>query len=143
MIIEQLLVISNLTTKGFQSSMADKIELRPDADMTFWDKHRLSLLLILTVLIALILTVVSMIAYNVSGTAQLDLSRPGVSSVSDQVDKTDSITEYSSFGEVSKDSINAFTKLYDEQAKKAKAVDAFSGDPLDPEVLEFGTNASE
>jgi hypothetical protein len=123
--------------------MAEKIELRPDADMTFWDKHRLSLLLILTVLIALVLTVVSMIAYNVSGTAQLDLSRPGVSSVSDQVDKTDSITEYSSFGEVSKDSINAFTKLYDEQAKKAKAVDAFSGDPLDPEVLEFGTNASE
>jgi hypothetical protein len=123
--------------------MADQIILKPDDDMTFWDKHRLSLLLIITVLIAIILTVVSMIAYNVSGTAQLDLSRPGLSSVSDKVDKGDKITEYSNFGPVNKDSINEFTKLYDEQAKKAKAVDAFNGDPLNPETLEFGVNSSE
>ena len=123
--------------------MADQIILQPDEDMTFWDKHRLSLLLILSVLIALTLTVVSMVAYNASGTAQLDLSRPGVSSVSDKVDRTDRITEYSSFGSVNKDSINEFTKLYDAQSKKAKAVDAFNGDPLNPEILEFGVSASE
>jgi hypothetical protein len=123
--------------------MADQIDLRPDESMTFWDKHRLSLLLILTVIISLILTVISMVAYNVSGTAQLDLSRPGVSSVSNQVDKTDTINDYSAFGPVSNDSINEYTKQYDEQAKKAKSVDAFSGDPLDPEILEFGTNSTE
>jgi len=123
--------------------MAEPIVLQPDEDMTFWDKHRLSLLLILTVLIAIILTIVSMIAYNASGTAQLDLSRPGVSSVSDKVDKTDKITEYSSFGSVNKDSINEFTKLYDTQATKAKAVDAFNGDPLNPEVLEFSISGNE
>lgn len=123
--------------------MAEPITLQPDEDMTFWDKHRLSLLLIITVLIALVLTVVSMIAYNASGTAQLDLSRPGYSSVSNKVDKTNKITEYSSFGSVNKDSINEFTKLYDAQAVKAKAVDAFNGDPLNPEVLEFGTNTNE
>jgi hypothetical protein len=123
--------------------MADQINLQPDESMTFWDKHRLSLLLILTVIISLILTVISMVAYNVSGTAQLDLSRPGVSSVSNQVDKTDTINDYSAFGPVSKESINEYTKQYDEQAKKAKSVDAFSGDPLDPEILEFGTNSTE
>jgi hypothetical protein len=123
--------------------MAEQIDLQPDETMTFWDKHRLSLLLILTVIISLILTVISMVAYNVSGTAQLDLSRPGVSSVSNQVDKTDTINDYSAFGPVSKDSINEYTKQYDEQAKKAKSVDAFSGDPLDPEILEFGTNSTE
>lgn len=119
--------------------MAEIVNLQPDENMSFWDKHRLSLLLIVTVVIALILTVVSMIAYNVSGAAQLDLSRPGYSSVSDQVDKSDKITEYSAFGSVNKDSINEFIKLYDQQADKAKAVDAFNGDPLNPEVLEFGT----
>ncbi len=123
--------------------MAEPVTLQPDEDMTFWDKHRLSLLLIITVLIALTLTVISMVAYNVSGTAQVDLSRPGYLSVSDQVDKTDKITEYSAFGSVNKDSINEFTKLYDEQAIKAKAVDAFNGDPLNPEVLEFGTTTTE
>jgi len=123
--------------------MAELIILQPDEDMTFWDKHRLSLLLIITVLISLVLTVISMVAYNASGTAQLDLSRPGYSSVSDKVDKTDKITEYSSFGTVDKDSIDEFTKLYDEQAIKTKAVDAFNGDPLNPEVLEFGTSTNE
>jgi len=123
--------------------MAEQIILQPDEDMTFWDKHRLSLLLIITVLIALVLTVVSMFAYNASGTAQLDLSRPGVSSVSDKVDKTDKISEYSSFGTVTKDSIDEFTKLYDAQSAKAKAVDAFNGDPLNPEILEFGISANE
>jgi len=131
--------------KGFQSNnMADPITTTTDETITFWDKHRISLLLILTVLIALTLTVVSMFAYNASGTAQVDLSRPGYLSVSDQVDREDKITEYSSFGSVNKDSINEFIKLYDEQAAKAKAVDAFNGDPLNPEVLEFGTsNATE
>ena len=123
--------------------MAEPIILVPDEDMTFWDKHRLSLLLIITVIIALALTVISMVAYNASGTAQLDLSRPGISSVSDKVDKTDKISEYSSFGTVTKDSINEFTKLYDAQAVKAKAVDAFNGDPLNPEILEFGITSAE
>lgn len=123
--------------------MANPIILQPDEDMAFWDKHRLSLLLIIAVLIALVLTVISMIAYGVSGTAQLDLSRPGYSSVSDKVNKTDKITEYSSFGSIDKDSTNEFTKLYDAQATKAKAVDAFNGDPLNPETLEFGATANE
>ena len=123
--------------------MAEPITLKPDDDMTFWDKHRLSLLLILTVLIAFAMTIVSMFAYNASGTAQLDLSRPGYQSVSNKVDKTDKITEYSAFGSVNKDSINEFIKLYDEQAAKTKAVDAFNGDPLNPEILEFGTTSTE
>jgi hypothetical protein len=120
--------------------MAEPIVLKPDEDMTFWDRHRLSLLLIITVIISLILTTVSLIAYKVSGAAQLDLSRPGYSSVSSKVDRTDEITEYSAFGAVNKDSIDEFTKLYDAQSAKAKAVDAFNGDPLNPEVLEFGNS---
>ena len=123
--------------------MAEPITLQPDEDMTFWDKHRLSLLLIIAVVISLVLTVISMIAYNASGTAQLDLSRPGYSSVSDKVDKANKITEYSGSGPVNKDSINEFIKLYDTQAAKTKAVDAFNGDPLNPEVLEFGISTNE
>jgi len=112
-------------------------------DLSFWDRHRLSLLLICTVLIALVMTVVSVVIYNTSGAAQLDLSRPGYISVSDKVEKTDRIDTYSSSGAVNKDTIEEFIKLYDEQAAKAKAVDAFNGDPLNPEVLEFNTPAGE
>ena len=48
-----------------------------EEDAAFWGRHRLALLLVGTVVVALILTVVSMIIYNYSGAAQLDLSRPG------------------------------------------------------------------
>jgi len=123
--------------------MAERVEFKADAYESFWAKHRLSLLLVITVVIAITLTVVSMVAYNVSGTAQLDLSRPGYSSVSDKVDRTDKITEYNGNGPITKESINEFNKFYDDQAKKAKAVDAFNGDPLNPEVLEFSTNSAE
>lgn len=114
-----------------------------DERLSFWGRHRLSLLLVVTVIIALCLTVVSITLYNVSGAAQLDLSRPGYRSVSDQVDKESKIDEYSASGAVNKETIEEFMKLYDAQAAKAKAVDAFNGDPLNPEVLEFGTTTTD
>jgi len=115
----------------------------PEERLPFWDRHRLSLLLICTVAIALIMTVISVVIYNTSGAAQLDLSRPGYLSVSDKVEKTDEIDTYSASGPVNKETIEEFIKMYDAQAAKAKAVDAFNGDPLNPEVLEFGIAAGE
>jgi len=125
--------VSILPTK--QASTSD--------ELSFWDRHRLSLLLIITVVIAITLTIVSVAIYNSSGAAQLDLSRPGYRSVSDKVEKNDPIDTYSATGAVNKETIEEFMKLYDEQATKAKKVDAFNGDPLNPEVLEFGTPTRE
>ena len=104
-------------------------------NLSFWDRHRLTLLLGATIIISIVLTVVSMMLYNISGAAQLDLSRPGYQSVSGQIDTETKIDTYSSSGSVNKETIQEFMVLYDEQAKKAKAVDAFNGDPLNPEVL--------
>ncbi len=114
-----------------------------DESIPFWQQHRLSLLLGLTVLIAIVLTSVSVFIYSTSGAAQLDLSRPGYKSVSNKVEKDDTITTYSASGPVNKATIQEFITQYDDQAAKAKAVDAFNGDPLNPEVLEFGTPADE
>lgn len=114
-----------------------------DGELSFWDRHRLSLLLIVTVIIAITLTFVSVAIYNSSGAAQLDLSRPGYRSVSDKVEKADKIDTYSATGAVNKETIEQFMDLYDEQATKAKAIDAFNGDPLNPEVLEFGVPANQ
>ena len=111
----------------------------------FWEEHRFLVLIIVTIVIAAILVCISIFIYKVSGSAQLDLSRPGYQSVSDKVDRTDPVTDYSAFGPVNKDTVNDFTTIYDQQAAKAKAVDAFNGDPLNPDVLEFGdpTTSSE
>jgi hypothetical protein len=126
--------------------MSDVIDtpVTDEDELSFWGKHRFLLLIVLTIVVAVIMTCVSIVMYNVSGTAQLDLSRPGYQSVSDQVDTDNTIDDYAAFGPVNKTTVDEFTKIYDEQAKKAKAVDAFSGDPLNPEVLILGTsNATE
>ena len=116
---------------------------KDDDKLSFWGRHRLSLLLIIAVIIAVFFTTVSVTMYNLSGAAQLDLSRPGYQSVSGKVEKVDNSESYSSSGAVNKDTIQEFLNLYDKQAEKAKSVDAFNGDPLNPEVLEFGTSNSE
>jgi hypothetical protein len=105
--------------------------------LPFWQEHRFLVLIIATLVIAIILVSVSIFIYKVSGSAQLDLSRPGYQSVSNKVDRTDTVTDYSAFGPVNKDTVKAFTTTYDQQATKAKAVDAFNGNPLNPDVLEF------
>ncbi len=120
------------------------VAVATEDELSFWAKHRFMLLVACTITVAIIMTVVSIVIYNASGAAQLDLSRPGLKSVSDQVDTETKVKDYSSFGAVNKTTVDEFTAIYDEQATKAKAVDAFNGDPLNPEVLEFGTpNASE
>lgn len=124
--------------------MSDEPEvIQPEEELTYWDQHRFMLLIAVTIVVAIILVVISMVIYNVSGSAQLDLSRPGYNSVSNQVNRTDTIDSYNASGPVNKTTIDEFTKLYDAQAAKAKAVDAFNGDPLNPEVLEFGVTGTE
>lgn len=114
-----------------------------EEELAFWDKHRYMLLITVTIIISLLLVVISLVIYNVSGSAQLDLSRPGYQTVSDQVEEAVEITEYGAFGPVNKETVDEFKAIYKEQAAKAKAIDAFNGDPLNPELLEFGTTASE
>lgn len=105
--------------------------------LSFWDEHRFMILIIGTLVISIVLVSLSIFIYKVSGSAQLDLSRPGYRSVSDKVDRSEPVTEYSAFGPVNKQTVDEFTKLFEKQATRAKAVDAFNGDPLNPEVLEF------
>jgi len=117
--------------------MSELITPEPEEELTFWAAHRFLVLIVATLIIAVVMVSISIVMYNVSGSAQLDLSRPGYKSVSDKVDRTDSVTEYSAFGPVNKTTVGEFTAIYDKQAQKAKAVDAFNGDPLNPDVLEF------
>jgi len=112
--------------------------LASDPVVRFRDEHRFLILIVGTIVISIVMVIASLMIYNLSGSAQLDLSRPGYQEVSNKVDRNDEITNYSAFGPVNKATVTEFTDLYDVQAEKAKAVDAFNGDPLNPEVLEFG-----
>ena len=108
-----------------------------DAPVGFWAEHRFLLLIMLTIVISFVLVCISLYMYTASGAIQLDLSRPGYQSVSDQVERENPITAFGATGPVTTETIDEFLTLYDEQIEKAKSVDAYNGDPLNPELIEF------
>lgn len=118
--------------------MNDNEEEATTPDLSYWGQHRVLLLIGFSIVISLILVSIAMALYASSGAAQLDLSRPGYQAISSQAVSTDgSFENYPAFGKLDEKSINDFKILYDKQAAKAKAVDAFGGDPLSPETLEI------
>lgn len=124
--------------------MDDHEHTEAEHEFSYWSKHRLFLMVGISIVIALTLVSVSMALYSSSGTAQIDLSRPGYKAVSSQAITTDpSFENYSAFGELTDSAVKEFETLYDKQATKAKAVDAFSGDPLDPFTLEISAPTNE
>jgi hypothetical protein len=116
--------------------MNDNQTVAPTDELSFRDKHRFLLLIIMAILVTTVLVLISMTMYYSSGAAQLDLSRPGYKGVRAQVEKNDSdFQNYSASGSITQDTISEFMSLYSKQAQKTKAVDAFGGDPLSPESL--------
>lgn len=111
-----------------------------DEAISPWSRHRFLILIGGTIVTSLILVTISLLIYKASGAAQLDLSRPGYRSVSSQtVNNDNGFANYSAEGPINQQSLNQFKTLYSQQAQTVTALDAFGGDPLDPNTLEFGT----
>ena len=85
--------------------------------------------------IAMILVTISMSLYFSSGTAQLDLSRPGYQSVRDQNRAEDPYKGYPASGPVNKQTLDEFEKIYAERAQNATSVDAFNPDVISDAAL--------
>lgn len=124
--------------------MEEPVVVVAEAELSFWDQHRYMLLIGISIGIAIFLVFISMALYESSGAAQLDLSRPGYSSVTSQAVKNDGdFQTYPTSGALDKAALDQFKSLYDKQAAQAKAVDAFNGDPLSPDVLELSAPPSQ
>ena len=100
-----------------------------------WQRHRFTVLILSTIVISLFLVGVALALYASSGAAQLDLSRPGYTSVRQQAVESDSFAGFSSSGPVTKDTLNQFQTMYKQQATQATNVDSFGGDPLNDKSL--------
>lgn len=115
-----------------------------DNKLPFYGDRRFLILIILSIIASVALIMTSMMLYRHSGAAQLDLSRPGYKDIRDKITtKDDSFLDFSTTGVVNSATINEFRLLYSQQAEKAKSVDAFGGDPLDPAVLWSNINLQQ
>lgn len=124
--------------------MTEQPLIESDESLSVFSKHRMAVLISVTIVISLALVSIALVMYNLSGAAQLDLSRPGYKSVSNQVvDESDNIIDYSAFGPVNESTINEFKTIFDGQATSASAVDAFGGDPLNAKKLGIEQSTDE
>ena len=87
------------------------------------------------VAIAFVVVMIALNLYDSSGTAQLDLSRPGYQSVRNQVGKNVEIKAFSATGGLSSEVFESFDKQYAEQIQSITKLDAFGGDVLSDEAL--------
>ena len=99
-----------------------------------WYRQRLLLLVVGSVTIALGLVFIAMALYTSSGTAQLDISRPGYKSVQDKVQPI-SFESFPTTGSVDEATLDEFLELYDKQTKRVNSKDAFSKSALVDDAL--------
>lgn len=119
-------------------------ELANQAKLSIWSSRRFLLLIIGFILIACGLVFISMVLYSTSGTAQLDLSRPGYIDVRGQtIDSSSEFKNYPDSGSINQAAITEFNNLYDSQVNKIKLANAFSGDPLDINTLGINSNPDQ
>lgn len=102
---------------------------------TWRHDHRLAVLIVMAIFVSLILVAISMWLYDSSGAAQLDLSRPGYSSVRDQARSDEKIDAFPSTGAITEKTLNDFEDMFGRYADEATAVDAFGGDVLGEKQL--------
>lgn len=105
--------------------------------------HRLAIMIAGAITASLVLVGVSLWLYDSSGAAQLDLSRPGYSSVRDQARPDDRIDTFPSTGAITEETLAEFEGMFSRYADEATAVDAFGGDVLSDEQLGLSVLTTE
>lgn len=117
--------------------MSDDDGITRDEQAPNWlTRHRLTILIGVSIVIALTFTSIGLMLYHTSGTAQLDLSRPGFEGVDKMVkDRQTNPVEYPAVGPINEETLTQFDRLYQAQLENVTSVEAFSGDPLAPDAL--------
>lgn len=106
--------------------------------------HRMFALVTVVIVIAIGMATAGVVLYNVSGTAQLDLSRPGFEGVATRIDEDlEDFETFSADGEINSDILEEFREMMEEQVDNARAYDAFGGDPLNPDAIGVGDPAED
>jgi hypothetical protein len=87
--------------------------------------HKLAVLISLVIGVSLILVSVALGIYNSSGAAQLDLSRPGFSSIQKDVKDERNINSYPSNGTFDKKAFDDFKALFSQRTQAVQGINGF------------------
>ena len=106
-------------------------------------QHQFMMAIIFTVLVAIIMTGVSLSLYVSSGTLQLDLSRPGYEAARKELIKPQSTNEFAVSGPINKQALDEYQKLFDEQRKELNSIGKFKDKGLDDDSLTLAPGTAQ
>lgn len=110
-------------------------ELKSTKQLSRRNRYNIPLMVTGAVATAFVIVVIALNLYDSSGTAQLDLSRPGYQAVRNQAGKNVEVEAFSATGGLSVEVFEQFDQLYSEQVKSMVKLDAFGGDVLSDKAL--------
>lgn len=100
-----------------------------------WYRNEMFLFIAGSLVVAFSLVVLGLGLYVSSGADLLDLSRPGYTSVRDEVNQSDTFKSFPSSGAVNQEVIDEFLMLYDKQIVPVMNDEVFSVSTLDYQTL--------
>lgn len=101
------------------------------------ERHRIIYGVIGALMIAMLLTAISMALYVSSGASRLDLSRPGYERVRDDVQRTDEDDEFSSTGPMNSTVAEDFQTRFKKHRDVLKKLDTYGTNALDDTELQI------
>ncbi len=119
-------------------------ELRTDAaTMTPWQKHRFFGLIVGVIFVSFLLVCISLSLYNSSGTAQIDLSRPGYQSIQKEASRGQVNDSFPSTGKLDAKAFDSFDKMYGDHTRRVVGVDSFDPEALDAVLTQAVATADQ
>lgn len=93
------------------------------------------------IILALVLTVISVAWYSLDGTAMLDLSRPGYEQERSAVRTTETQKTYDTTGPITVDAVNSFLAEYDDRVNEINSYGDFGDDTLEDSDIQLTTQS--
>ena len=100
---------------------------RQPSETGFIHRYRFRTVLAIAISITLILTIINVSLYNITGTAKLDLSRPGYEAARKKINNSEEFDTYSFSPNdpLSQDTIKKYLYHYDKHLKRTQAYDRY------------------
>lgn len=106
-------------------------------------KHQFTMAITLTIIVAFIMTAVSLSLYVSSGAIQLDLSRPGYEAARKELIKPEEKKDFAANGPINKEALDEYQKQFDAQRTELNRIGKYEDKGLDDDALVLSSEATQ
>lgn len=107
---------------------------------TYFGQRRIMLVIIFSIIIALVMTAVSLRLYDMNYVSRLDVSLPSREDLRKKTSTGDDTDKFDSIGPLDSRTFSDFQSIYTKNREALDAIGKFDGDSLSNDSLRVGSN---